>query len=132
MIDDGDGVAQTFGFVHVVRREHNGATVGLEPFHQRPQLTTRLRIESCGRFVEKEQHWIAHQRTRQRESLLLSTRQIAHARLSLLAELHEVNDVVDRPPVCVEAAKKGERFGDCQLVGELRLLQLSAELCAQR
>ncbi len=80
VIDDRDAVAQNLGFVHVVRREHDRAAVRLEVGDQIPELAARLRIETGGRLVEKEQVGIADDRAREREPLLLSARQLADAR----------------------------------------------------
>ena len=80
VIDDRDAVAEHLRFVHVVRREHDRAAERFEFGDQIPELAARLRIETGGRLVEKEQIGIADDRARERETLLLSARQLADAR----------------------------------------------------
>ena len=68
-------VAQSLGFVHVVRRQQDRAAGFLEFLDEVPQLTPRLRIETGRRFVEKEQIGIADERAGEREALLLAARE---------------------------------------------------------
>src|SRR5262245_14601782 len=105
MIDDGDAVAQNLGFIHVVRREHDRASHRLELGDQLPELPPRLRIESGGWLVEKEQVRLAHNRARQREALLLSARQLAHSRTALFAQLDERDHFVDWTAALVKASE---------------------------
>src|SRR5271165_568445 len=51
MIYDGQPVAETLGFVHVMSREQHGAAVALEGANDVPQLAAALRVEAGGRFV---------------------------------------------------------------------------------
>ena len=55
LIHDPDAIAQGVRFVHVMRGDQNRAALFAEPLEHRPQLTTRLRIETGRRLVEKQQ-----------------------------------------------------------------------------
>src|ERR1019366_1147966 len=60
VIDDGEAVAEAFGFVHVVSGEQDGATFLLESADDVPELAAALGIESGGGLVEKKDAWIAY------------------------------------------------------------------------
>src|SRR3982751_5421837 len=122
MIDDRDPVAQTLGFLHVMRRQEYGPPFRLELGDQVPQLAAGLRIESGRGLIEKKKLGISDKRARDRQSLLLSARQCADARRALLAELDLVDDLVDLARFAVEALEKRQRFIDGQLFGELGIL----------
>src|SRR5213075_2526252 len=127
MVDDRDTVAKSLGLVHVMRREQNRAAGRLELPDELPDLTARLRIEPGRRLVEEEQLRIADDRAREREPLLLPSRKLADPTVALLVELDESDHFIDSAPACIEAAKEPHRFGDRQLLGELRLLKLNSE-----
>ena len=53
VIHDGHTVAEALGFLHVVRGQQDGAAGQFEFFDQIPQLAASLRIEPCGRLIQK-------------------------------------------------------------------------------
>src|SRR5215471_1216001 len=59
MVDDGEAVAQTLGFVHVVGGEQDGTAFLLEGADDVPELAAALRVEAGGGLVKKEDAWIA-------------------------------------------------------------------------
>ncbi len=72
VIHDRDAVAEPLCFIHVMRRQDDGAPRLLELVHQVPQVAARLRIEPRRRLVEKQQLGIADQRAGHGKPLLLS------------------------------------------------------------
>src|SRR3989338_2421285 len=54
-IDDRHAIAQHLGFIHVMRRQHDGPAVRAEPLEHAPELPARLGIEAGGRFVQKQE-----------------------------------------------------------------------------
>jgi len=131
VVHDGDAVAQPLRLVHVVRRQHDAPPARAQLHDEVPELPARLRIEAGGRLVEEEQLGIAHHRARQREPLLLSTAQLPHPCMALLAELHQVDHLVHAAAARVEAAEQPHGLLHRELLGELRLLELDAEPLAQ-
>ena len=71
-VDDGDAVAQPFGFFDVVRGEQNGALFPLQFLEENMDLRPNLGIEAGGRLVQKNELRIVQQRQSQRQPLLLS------------------------------------------------------------
>src|SRR5687767_262938 len=131
MVDDGDAIAQPLGLFHVVRRQHDGASAGAKHANELPQLAASLGIEPRRWLVEKEQLWIADERARERETLLLSAGQRAHACARFLLELYERNHLFDLATAIVEAAKEPHRLSHSELFRELCLLQLNAKQLAK-
>src|SRR5512138_156716 len=131
MVDDGDAVAEPLGLIHVMRREEYRAARRFELLDEVPDLSARLGIEPRRRLVEEEQIRVAHDRTGDRQPLLLAARQLADPAVPFLIELYEPDHVVDAPAGCIEAAKQAHCFRDRQLLGELRFLQLNAEPLAE-
>ena len=131
MIDDRDTIAQTLGFLHIVRGQDDRSPFRLELGDEVPELATRLRIESGGRLVEKQQLRIPDERAGDGEPLLLAAGQGPDARQSFLTELDLIDDLADVARLAVEALEEGERLVDGQLLGELGILELDAEQLAQ-
>ena len=131
MIDDRHAIAEPLGLIHVVCRQHDAAAARPELDDEVPELSARLGVESRGGLVEEEQLGVSDDRAGERQPLLLSPGQLAHARPTLLAELHDVDDVVHVAPARVEAAEQPHRLVNGQLLGELGLLKLDAEPLAQ-
>jgi hypothetical protein len=72
LVHNGDAIAKSLRFVHVVRREHNRSPSGLEGLYKIPHASSRLRIETCRWFVEEQEFRIRHKRTRDGQPLLLT------------------------------------------------------------
>ena len=64
VIDDGEAIAEAFGFVHVVSGEEDGAAFFLEDADDVPELAAALRVEPGGRLVEKKNARISDERRR--------------------------------------------------------------------
>src|SRR5262245_25340496 len=65
------------GRVRVVRHHHDRLLEFLvEPVEQREDLLAGLAVEVAGRLVGEQHRGIAHQRTRDRDALLLSAREL--------------------------------------------------------
>ena len=60
MIDDGNAPAKLIRFFHVMRRQENCLALGIEFSQQVPHRPPRLRIESRGWFIKKENRRIMH------------------------------------------------------------------------
>ncbi|RLE19474.1 MAG: hypothetical protein DRJ50_12165, partial [Actinobacteria bacterium] len=54
-VNDADPVAETLGFLHVVRRVEDGHTFGTEAFHVLEDGVAALRIDPDRRFIEDQQ-----------------------------------------------------------------------------
>src|SRR5258708_14314330 len=86
VIDDGEAVAETFGFVHVVSGEQDSAPFFLEDADDVPELAAALGIESGGRLVEKEDARIADQGSGDGEALLLAAGKFADPGVGFFSE----------------------------------------------
>ncbi len=131
-IDDGHAITQQLGFVHVVRRQQDGAALGSVPRQQVPQLAARLRVEPGRRLVEKQQVGLSHQRAGQREPLLLSAGELADPAGALRVEFDQRQHLVDRAAALRKRSEQADRLLDRELVVELCFLELNAEPPAQR
>jgi hypothetical protein len=105
-----------------VRRQQNRAAARTKLFDNVPQRQPRLRIETCGWFVEKQQFGIADEGASDRESLLLSAGEFADTGVSFLLERHGLNDFVDVVATRVKTPKQSHSLGDSHLFGELCFL----------
>jgi hypothetical protein len=131
VVHDGDALAETFGFVHVVGGEKNGAAGGLELLDQFPKLASGLGVEAGGGLIEKKEIGIANEGAGQREALLLTAGKIANARVLFFFELHERDGFGGARPLVKKAAEQTQRFVNRELFRELRVLQLNAEPLAE-
>src|ERR1044071_5688691 len=126
MIDDRHPVAERLRFVHVVRRQQDGATLLAEVREEAPELAARLWVEARGRLVHEEQIGVPGQRARDGKPLLLTARQLRDPAAALGLELDDAQQLVDRAAAVIEGPEQAQRLFDGQLVGELRLLELHA------
>jgi len=131
VVHDSDALAETFGFVHVVRGEKDGAAGGFELLDQIPKLAAGLRVEAGGRFIEKKKIGVTNERASQREALFLPAGKIADARILFFLELYEGNGFCRAWALFEEAAEQAKGFEYGQFFGELRILQLNAKALAQ-
>src|SRR3981081_2001028 len=86
VIDDGEAIAEAFGFVHVVSGEEDGAALFLEDADDVPELAAALGIEAGVRVVEKQDARLANQGGGNRQALLLAAGKFAHPGISFLGE----------------------------------------------
>jgi hypothetical protein len=73
VVNDCDAIAQTLGFLHIVRGEHDRFSLGAKRGNEIPELPTRLWIETGGRLIEEEEVGVANHGARDGEPLLLTT-----------------------------------------------------------
>src|ERR1700675_1588767 len=112
VIDDGEAVAEAFGFVHVVRGEEDGATFFLENADDVPELAAALGIESSGRLVEKKDPRIADQRGRDGEALLLTAGKFSNPRVGFFGELEFFENCGGGARLAIEAGEEFDGFAD--------------------
>jgi hypothetical protein len=55
MVDDGDAVGELIGLLQVLRRQHDGRAVGVQPADLLPQRDAAHRVEP-GRGLVEEEH----------------------------------------------------------------------------
>src|SRR5262245_10877972 len=123
MINDRHPVTEPLGFIHVVRREHDRAAAGLVGADDIPELPSRLRIESGRRLIEKQQLWVADERTSDRQPLLLPARKLDDPGTRLFFERHAADGFLRLDALLIEAADKRHCFQNGQLVRQARLLK---------
>src|ERR1044071_762626 len=131
VVHDRHAIAELFGFLHVVRGDDDGAACAFDSFDEIPELPPRLGIEAGGGLVEKEELGIGDEGARERQPLLLTTRQLPHATVALLPELDRIEDFLEGTGPLVEAAKELQGLGDGEFVGELGFLERDPEALAQ-
>ena len=66
--------------------DEHGHAIGGQFQHHVEDLTDDLRIQGRGDLVEQQQLWVHHQRSHDRDPLLLTSRQLARQRARLLGE----------------------------------------------
>src|SRR6185436_12407515 len=98
-------IAQPGGFLHVVRGQDYRAASGPEDLYYAPELQSSLRVETCGRLIEKEKVRVADQGAGNGESLFLTARQLTDAAVPLLFEFDSSNHLVYRMTPFVKAPK---------------------------
>src|SRR4051794_30921467 len=81
VVDDCNSVAKTLGFIHEVRRQEKRPAFTREAAKPLPDEMPRLRIETRGRLVEKDELRIVHQRASERETPLHAAGQGLYARI---------------------------------------------------
>jgi hypothetical protein len=117
--------------VHIVRgQEHRLAEVA-ERADRRPGVPAGAGVKARGGLVEEDQVRIADQRQRQVQAPELAARQVPRANITLLAELDQLEELVDGSPARVVAAVHLERLGDGQVVLHAALLQDDPDALAQ-
>src|SRR5207244_4447780 len=67
-----------------------------------------------------------------REPLLLSAGELLGPGLSLVAKLHQVEDLLEGPALLVERAEEDQVLLDGELVGKVRFLERNAQLLPER
>ena len=111
-VHDHEPVAELLGLVHVVRREHEGHALALQPVEALPQEVARLRVEAGGGLVEQQQLGLVDERARDREPALHAARQRVDEVVAPVGELHELEQLLgplaDLRPRQVEVAPVDE------------------------
>ena len=112
VIDDGETVAEAFGFVHVVRGEQDGATLLLEAANDVPELAAALRIESGSWLVEKKDARVAHQSGGNGQALLLAAGKFSNPGVGLLSEFEIFENFGGGARLVVEAGEEFDGFAN--------------------
>ena len=127
MVHDGHAVAQLGGFLHVVGREHDRLALGLESFDQVPERAPRLRVQTSGRLVQEDQFRVVDQCQGDRQTLLLTPRELHRSRPGALAQVDRVDQLLGRQMVGVETAEEIQQFGDRQARIQRHTLELDSD-----
>src|SRR3954468_6390434 len=110
--DDTRGASSECG---VMGDEHDrGAAVAVERLHQLENALTGGVVEISGRLVGEQDSWRVGERPRDRDPLLLSTRQLHREMVRAIAEA----DALDQIPCALHGA-----VGPAQLEGNLDVLE---------
>ena len=88
-----------------------------------PQRPAGGRVETRRGLVEEDQLRVVHQRECDREALLLAARQLLGPRVAALAEPEQLDQLVGRAGLLVEAAEQVDDLGDGQLRVHRRRLE---------
>src|SRR5438105_10138114 len=127
VVHDGHPIAERLGLVHVMSGEHNRPSLGTDRVRQLPQVASRLRIESSGGFIEKEDLRLIDERGGNAEALLLAARELIDLRarffgqVDLLQRGHRINTPA------VERREHVEQLEQAKSVEECRRLQLDPD-----
>src|SRR5690606_31609384 len=98
-IHDTDSVGHAEGFFLVMGDENRRNADGALNVADCPaQLLANLRVESPERFIEQQHAWLVRQRTRHRDPLLLSTRQLRGITMVVTFERHELQQFLPAFP----------------------------------
>ena len=74
VLDDGDAIAEAFGFFHQMSGEEDGFAAFADAADEIPDCSTSLRIETGGQLVEEDHFGIVDEREGDEEALLLAAR----------------------------------------------------------
>ena len=118
-----DAIGQMLCLVHVVGGQEHGLAEVAQRADRRPRLPARRRVKAGRRLVEEDQIGIPDQRERQVEPPALAARQVPGARVALLAQLHQLDHLVDRAAPAVIAAVHLDQLRDRQVVLHAALLE---------
>ena len=102
-LEHGDAVAQGLRFFEVMRGQHDGVAVGIEPADELPQPLAQLHIHARGGLVEHDHRRAMHQRLRHQHPPLHAAREHAHVGVGLVGEVEAGEDLVDPGVVAADA-----------------------------
>jgi len=131
-VDERHLVAQVLGLLHVMGHEQGRDPSVPHRLHQVPGVAPGLRVEPGGQLVQHGDRRAADQGERDRESLLLSARQIPEERLALVGQAEGLHEVLRIVRVPVEGGVQQQGLSCSQLGWLGALLQLHAHPLAQR
>jgi hypothetical protein len=117
---------------HVVGGEDDRLAQRAERANGRPRAPAGARVEAGGGLVEEQHLGVADQAEREVEAPLLPARERAHARVALVGELDQLQQLVHGARALVPAAVHLEHLGHGELGLEPAGLQHDAEAVAQR
>jgi len=111
-----------------MRGQQHGSSGVFETANNFPQLAPGLWIEARGGLVHKEKLWIANQGAGNREALLLSTRELADARVKLLLQRDASQSIFWPNSLVIETTKERQRFEDGEFLRKLCFLERYPDL----
>ena len=124
-----------FGFIHVMRGDEKGQSLGGELMNLFPKIAARFGIDPGRRFVEQEQFWAVNEAGRERETLFPSAGELARE-LRLAARQPELLDALSHrlAPVlhAIHARHEIEILRDAQILPEAESLRHVADLALDR
>ena len=116
LVHHDEAVAQLFGLVHVVGRQHERHPALLESIQAVPQQMAGLRVEAGRRFVEQQERRLVDERSGDRQPSLHPARERLDLVVRALGELGEVEqligalrDLVTRQPEVAAVDERGSR-----------------------
>src|SRR5690554_1649617 len=130
-VDHGDAVAQPLGLVHEVGDEHDRHALLAHRLDELPHLAAGLRVEARRELVEHGDLRLADQGERDREALLLPTREVPVLRVELLGETEAGREGDAVGGVGVERGEQLEGLAHADLGVQLALLELYADPLTQ-
>src|ERR1043165_1838119 len=83
-----DALAKLFCFIHVVCGHHNGSSLVSHIANKVPQISSCLRIETCGGFIEENNFWFVDECGTDGESLFLSATEFFVSALCFVFETY--------------------------------------------
>ena len=98
-----DAAAQRFGFLEVVRGEHDRVAVAVQPAYESPQRLPQLDVDAGGRLVEHDHRRLVHERLRDEHAPFHAARKRAHVRVGLAGEIEVLHHLVDPGGVIAHA-----------------------------
>src|SRR5258706_5400588 len=131
-VDDGDAVAQAFGFLDVMGGEENGALGVLHLADEVVNFEANLRVESGGRFVEKHDLRIVYEGEGDGDALFLAAREFRVGAIAFFPDLQALHQRIIVGIARIEGAEQFEGFLHQQLVGQIGGLQADADAVLER
>ena len=126
-VHDGEHVAQKLRLLHVVRGQHNGAPLGADLIDQSPQVAPRLRIEACGRFIQKQNLGVVDQRECEQAALALTAGELGDVAIQKGLELADGDKLLEWAGAWIHRGKRAQRVVHGQKIHQRRGLKLDPD-----
>ncbi len=127
LVDQRQPVGEPLGFLHEVRHEQHGRAAVTEFLDQPPGLAPGLRVEARGQFVEDHRTGSSDERDCDRQTLLLSARQIGVPRPGLVGETEALDPFRGVHRIRIERSERLHHLSHLHAILESALLQLDSE-----
>lgn len=111
-VEDGDTIAQGFGFIHVVGGEYQRAATLMQPAQDAPHVVPRLRVEARRRFVENDQFRIVNERAGQRQPPPHAAGECRHFGVASIGQLDVGEQFIGSPLERLAAQAEIARIGN--------------------
>jgi len=126
-----DTIREPLRLLQVVGGEQNGGAEIPEAIDEIPGVVPGGRVETGGRFVEKEQLRCSDQAQCEIEAAPLPAGERLHARCALVVETYEVDEFVRVVPAWIQRGLQPDQLADRELLLEAGGLQDHADACAE-